>query len=130
MHPRIRLFSQFSFSRSLSINTPKSAEPEHAGRQENMRLQSKVLRFDLGVMPPPNEPQRTASGMGEVEKQVVDELRDENAQLREDNDKLVEYLETLETKLAQGRASGGPIPVPGPAPALDRQLSSSGELVF
>ncbi|KAK9795919.1 hypothetical protein WJX73_003637 [Symbiochloris irregularis] len=111
---------------SESLRTAELEEANKKLTQENMRLQSKVLRFDLGVTPPPSEAARLPSGMGEAEKQLVDELKDENAQLREDNDKLVEYLESLETKLAQGRASGGAVPVPVPAAGLEGQRSESG----
>ena len=63
--------------------------------QECTRLQSKVLRFDMGVtsVPQPLAPDSRA---------LLDELREENGQLRDDNDKLVEYLEKLEAKLNSG----------------------------
>ena len=69
-----------------------------------MRLQSKVLRFDLGMSPAAaaEQPQpRDTSGRNEATRAMIDELREENNQLHEDNDKLVEYLEQLEARLAQ-----------------------------
>ena len=65
--------------------------------QENTRLQSKVLRFDMGVTVPP----QPAAVQGEA-RVLMDELKEENLQLRDDNDKLVEYLEKLEARLGSG----------------------------
>ena len=62
--------------------------------QENTRLQSKVLRFDMGVTVP--------QPLGADGRALLEELREENGQLRDDNDKLVEYLEKLEAKLNSG----------------------------
>ena len=73
--------------------------------QENTRLQSKVVRLNLGA------PQNSAG-----DNALVEELREENAELREDNDKLVAYLESLERKkkdleefAAQAQGGGAPL---------------------
>ena len=64
-----------------------SLRPQCPLVQENTRLQSKVVRLNLGPSP-------VASG----DAAALEELREENAELREDNDKLVAYLEALEKK--------------------------------
>ena len=69
-----------------------------APTQENTRLQSKVLRFDMGVTLPP-QPSQAPPGEARA---LMDELKEENLQLRDDNDKLVEYLEKLEARLGSG----------------------------
>lgn len=56
--------------------------------QENTRLQSKVLKLDLGGSP------QESSG---AEKALAT-VQAENAELRDDNDKLVNYLEGLEKR--------------------------------
>lgn len=56
--------------------------------QENTRLQSKVVRLNLG-----------STNLSEPPVSVMEELKDlkeENTELREDNDKLLSYLEGLE----------------------------------
>ena len=62
-------------------------------------------------------------------KAALDELKDENVQLRDDNDKLVEYLEKLEAKLNSGAntpAAAEPSGVPCmPALSLMADDSSS-----
>lgn len=75
--------------------------------QENTRLQSKVVRLNLG-----------APGAAAPDNALLEELREENAELREDNDKLVAYLESLEKKkreleeFAQNSQGNTHLPVP------------------
>lgn len=56
--------------------------------QENRRLQSKLLKLDLG-----GSPQGNAAADSEIMA-----LQSENAELRDDNDKLVNYLENLDKR--------------------------------
>lgn len=90
--------------------------------QENTRLQSKVLRFDLGQTSSEN-PRADA-----VSRAQFEALQEENSQLRVDNDKLVEYLESLEAKLEKG-SSAEDKPAGGNAADLDRSASSESSVI-
>ena len=60
--------------------------------QENTRLQSKVVRLNLGSSRL-EEPSPSPSYLEDMK-----DLKEENAELREDNDKLLSYLDGLEER--------------------------------